>query len=594
MNTGFLITARLKSSRLPMKLLREVEGRPIFAHMLDRLKLTRNANQIIICTSTNAQDDPLESLAESEGVACFRGDEDDVVKRLSDAATKFKLDYILSITADCPFSDPEYADKIVETYKQTNADLIRALDLPHGAFSYGVKPAAFEKIVEIKDQRDSEVWGRYFTDTDLFEVYDLPIENEFHRQPSIRMTLDYPEDLEFFKAVFAHLYQPGKVFTLDEILRFLRAHPEVVEINRNCAAAFYKRWYAQSSIKLKPRYEIKRAVIFGCGSIGQRHIRNLQTLGMDDIVAVRTREGHRKDLDPALRVKEVNDWSDVAAFNPDVAIISNPTSLHLQTISSCLPHVRGIFIEKPLAASLNGIEELLNEIRTRRVVSFVGYNLQFHPLVQALRQFIQSESAGAPLLLQCQVGQWIEDWHPEEDYTQAYYARKDLGGGALLTMIHELHLAVQLLGPARRVSAILPQCSLLKVDVDAVADLMVDHSTGAVSQVHLDMIQRPAHREGVVSCERGWCRYNLLTNTLVGQLNDQNEAATIWQQGDYDINESYLEEMKTFLSYVREGRVRHDYDAWKAAQSLAIAASALTANESHAWVTTPDWVRSLN
>ena len=577
-----------------MKLLQEVEGRPIFTHMLERLKLARNVDQIIVCTSTNPQDDPLVTLAQNEGVSYFRGDEDDVVKRLSDAATEFNLDYILSITADCPFSDPEYADKIVEAYKRTNADLIRALDLPHGAFSYGVKPAAYRKIVEIKDQTDSEVWGRYFTDTDLFEVYDLPIENEFHCQPSLRMTLDYPEDLEFFKAVFADLYQPGRVFTLDEILRFLRAHPEVVEINRHCASAFYKRWYAQSSIKLKPRYEVKRAVVFGCGSIGQRHIRNLQTLGIEDIVAVRTRQGYTKELDPALKVKEANDWSDVAALKPDVAIISNPTSLHLQTISSCLPHVRGIFIEKPLADSLNGVQELLKEIRSKRIVSFVGYNLQFHPLVQALRKFIQLEAAGAPLLFQCQVGQWIEDWHPEEDYRQAYYARKDLGGGVLLTLIHELHLAVQLLGPARRVSAVIPDCDRLKLDVDTVADLMIDHSTGAVSQIHLDMIQRPTHREGVVSCERGWASYNLLTKALVGQYADQAHPETLWQQDDYDSNEPYREQMKTFLSYVREGRVRHEYDAWKATQSLSIATSAKIAAESNSFVAIPEWVRALD
>ncbi|HEY6218389.1 MAG TPA: NTP transferase domain-containing protein, partial [Pyrinomonadaceae bacterium] len=145
MKTGFLITARLKSTRLPLKLLQPVENRPIFSHMLDRLKLAKRVDQIIVCTSTNPQDDPLIELAEAEGVASFRGDEDDVVKRLSDAATAFGLDYILSITADCPFSDPGYADRIVEAYLQTNADLIRALTLPHGAFSYGVKPEAFRK-----------------------------------------------------------------------------------------------------------------------------------------------------------------------------------------------------------------------------------------------------------------------------------------------------------------------------------------------------------------------------------------------------------------------------------------------------------------
>ena len=542
--------------------------------MLDRLKLAQRVDQIIVCTSTNPQDDPLIELAEAEGVSSFRGDEDDVVKRLSDAATAFNLDYILSITADCPFSDPEYADRIVETYLETNADLIRTLTLPHGAFSYGVKPEAFRKIVEIKDQTNTEVWGRYFTDTDLFQVYDLPIENELHRQPELRMTLDYPADLEFFRAVFAALYQHGKVFTLDEILHFLRDHPEVVAINRDCAAPYLKRWTSQSSIKLKRRYEVKRAVVIGCGSIGQRHIRNLRTLGISDIFALRTRQGASQDLDPALEVKEI---SEISGLGADVAIVSNPTSLHLETIERCLPHVSGIFIEKPLAASLEGVAEIIQQIKQRRVVSFVGYNLQFHPVVKALQKFLADDAVGKPLLFQCQVGQWIEDWHPNDDYRNAYFARKDLGGGVLLTLIHEIHLAMELLGAAERVACMLPSYEALPVDVEVIADVMINHSSNAVSQIHLDMIQRPANRRGVISCERGSMSYNLLTT----------------DDPDYDVNDSYLEEMETFLNCVREGKVRHEYDAFRATQSLAIAASALEAAHTKSLVEIPAWVRAL-
>jgi spore coat polysaccharide biosynthesis protein SpsF len=588
LKTGFLITARLKSTRLPLKLLQLVENRPIFSHMLDRLKLAKRVDQIIVCTSTNPQDDPLIELAEAEGVASFRGDEDDVVKRLSDAATAFNLDYILSITADCPFSDPEYADRIVEAYLETNADLIRALTLPHGAFSYGVKPEAFRKIVEIKDQTNTEVWGRYFTDTDLFEVYDLPIENELHRQPGLRMTLDYPADLEFFKAVFAELYRPGEVFTLDEILRFLRDHPEVVAINRDCAAPFQKRWLSQSSIKLKPRYEVKRAVVIGCGSIGQRHIRNLRRLGISDICALRTRQGAYQELDPALEVKEIDELTDA-----DIAIVSNPTSMHLETIERCLPHVRGVFIEKPLAASLDGVDELLKQIKQRRVVTFVGYNLQFHPVVKELQKFLADDAVGKPLLFQCQVGQWIEDWHPNEDYRNAYFARKDLGGGALLTLIHEIHLAMELLGAADKVACMLPSYEALPVDIEVIADVMVNHSSNAVSQIHLDMIQRPAHRRGVISCERGWISYNLVTNTVVGQTVGQHGVKVIADDALYDVNDSYVEEMETFLNCVREGKVRHEHDAFRATQSLAIATSALEAARTNSTVEIPAWIRSL-
>ena len=584
MKTGFLITARLKSTRLPLKLLQLVENRPIFSHMLDRLKLAKRVDQIIVCTSTNPQDDPLIELAEAEGVESFRGDEDDVVKRLSDAATAFGLDYILSITADCPFCDPDYADRIVEAYLANNADLIRTLTLPHGAFSYGVKPEAFRKIIEIKDQTNTEVWGRYFTDTDLFTVYDLPIDNELHRQSGLRMTLDYPADLEFFRAVFAALYRPGEVFTLDEILEFLREHPEVVAINKDCAAAFQKRWLSQSSIKLKRRYEVKRAVVIGCGSIGQRHIRNLRTLGVTDIVALRTRQGACQELDPALEVKEIADWSQLP--EADVAIVSNPTSLHLETIERCLPHVRGVFIEKPLAASLDGVSELLEQIKQRRVVSFVGYNLQFHPTVKALQKFLAVDAVGKPLLFQCQVGQWIEDWHPNEDYRNAYFARRDLGGGVLLTLIHEIHLAMELLGAVDKVACVLPAYESLAVDVEVVADVMIAHASNAVSQIHLDMIQRPAQRRGVISCERGSISYNLMS---AGGA----EKGAINADPDYDVNAAYVEEMEMFLNCVREGKVRHEFDAMRATQSLAIAAAAFEAARTNWWVEIPAWVRGL-
>ena len=591
MKTGFLITARLKSTRLPEKLLREVEGRPIFSHMIDRLKLAKRVDEIIVCTSTNTQDDRLEELAASEGISCFRGDEDDVVKRLSDAADLFRLDYLLSITADCPFSDPKYADAIVKTYEETDADLIRALELPHGAYSYGVKPTAFRRVVEIKDDKNTEVWSRYFTDTDLFNVVDLEITNPRHKQPTLRMTLDYPEDLEFFKAVFAHLHKPGAVFSLDQILDLLAEHPEIVALNSNCAAAYQKRWTRQSTIRMKPRYSVRSAAVIGCGSIGKRHVRNLRKLGIENVYALRS--GHSNEiLDDVLAVREFNTWESLLEQQPDVAIISNPTSLHLEAIKQCLPHVRGIFIEKPLAQSLTGVRELLDEIRRSKVTTFVGYNLQFHPLVKRVQQFMDQDKIGKPLLFQCQVGQWIEDWHPGRNFREAYYARKDLGGGAMLSLIHEIHMATELLGPARRLTCILPKSDLLSLDVDVIADLMIEHANGSVSQIHLDLIQRPAHRQGVLSCERGWVAYDLISQQIESGEYESTEHST-FEVTSNALEQSYVDEMQKFLGFVRQGKVRHEYDAWSAVQSLAIVDAALTASDSGTSAEVAEWVRNL-
>ncbi len=103
---------------------------------------------------------------------------------------------------------------MVESFVETDSDLIRQFDLPHGVFSYGIKVDALRKVVSIKDSSDTEVWGRYFTDTGVFKVLDLEVKNKNHIRPGLRMTLDYPEDLEFFNAIFDALYKTNKVFSL--------------------------------------------------------------------------------------------------------------------------------------------------------------------------------------------------------------------------------------------------------------------------------------------------------------------------------------------------------------------------------------------
>lgn len=570
MKVGFLVVARLKSTRLPRKVLLEVCGRPMLGHMLDRLKLCKSVSHVVVCTSTNPQDDELAEFALGEGAEVFRGDEDDVIKRLSDAADAFGLDYILSITADCPFVDPYYADRIVQVFKDTDADLIRAMDLPHGIYSYGYKPSALKKVLEIKDSSNTEVWMKYFTDTGLFKVHDMEIESPLHRQPSVRLVLDYPDDLEFFKVVFDALYRPGEVFTLDEILTFLKNNPEAQAINSHCESLYSKRWNSQSEIRLKERFEVRRAAVVGCGSIGQRHIRNLISLGITDITALRTKAGHHQDLAPELGVNVVGSWEELLSSKPDIAIVSNPTSLHLETSDRLVDQVRGLFIEKPISHSLKGVDELIEKIEKYKTVSFVGFNLQFHPLTMKLKECLSESSFGNPISYQCCMGQWLPDWHPYEDFSKGYYSREDLGGGATRTLCHEINLAIDLLGAPEKVAAFYPQTELLDIDVDAVADIMIYHGSNAISQIHLDFLQRPFHRSGVISCDRGWMSYDFVTKRITGQREEDDTSEVLWESEDYDHNLQYVEELRTFIKFVKEGRIRHPYDVREGLRSMQV------------------------
>jgi spore coat polysaccharide biosynthesis protein SpsF len=567
--TVFLITARMKSTRLPRKALADIAGRTAIGHLIDRLRRARRIDEIVICTSVHPQDDALVEAAAAEGVACFRGDEDDVLLRLHEAARRHGAEYVLNVTADCPLVDPAYADRIVHAYEQTGADLIRALDLPHGAFCYGLRPEALAQAVAIKDTNRTEVWGRYFTDTDLFLVYDLPIDPA-HRRPDVRMTLDYPEDLALLQAVCTGAAALDPSLGLDAVLQYLDAHPQVAALNRDRAVEWRRQFSSQSAVVLKPRYPVARAVVVGAGSIGQRHIRNLRTLGITDVVALRTRLGHSQGLDPALGVREVTTWDGVADARPDIGFVCNPTSEHLDTIRRLIPHVRGLFIEKPLAASLDDIDSAIEQIDDRRIVSFVGHNLSFHPAVRAMWQQLGDGSLGAPTALQCQAGHWLPDWHPDEDFRRAYFARADLAGGVLRTLVHEIQLACDTLGHPVEVSCLLTPNAALPLDVEVMADLSVRHAGGSVSQLHLDFVQRGLHRVGVLSCERGWVRYDLVNGEVAAQRAGEGQPRLLWSDPSFDWNRTYLDELSTFLQFVREGRVRHPQDVWHARSGIAV------------------------
>ena len=249
MKIGYLITARLKSTRLPNKLRLKIHDREIIRWMIDRLKISNKLDQIIICTSTNPQDQPLEEIAKQENIGFFRGHEEDVIQRLYDAAIHFNLDYILNVTADCPLVSYKYLDEILKVYNDTNADLVRCLDLPHGFFSYGIKVDALKKICEIKDDENTEVWGRYFTDTGYFKVVDLKIPKNLKR-PNYRLTLDYPKDFDFFKAVYSHFGKDTYKTSMVDIIEYLDKSPDVVMINNECKQAFQKNWDSQNKINL--------------------------------------------------------------------------------------------------------------------------------------------------------------------------------------------------------------------------------------------------------------------------------------------------------------------------------------------------------
>ena len=230
MKIGLLITARLKSTRLPLKLLLDLNGKSVIERVIERSHQIVGIDQVILCTSLNYQDKPLTDIALRNNTHYFLGSEEDVLQRLHDASKYFDLDYVLSITGENPLFSIEYANRTVDLIKKYKADFTLFEGLPIGCAVYGLKVKALDVVCRIKQEIDTEIWGPLFKRPELF---DLKIEkvNDFYFRPELRITNDYFEDYQFLNAIFNH-YNKEEIPSLFSVLSLLDCHPEYLSINR--------------------------------------------------------------------------------------------------------------------------------------------------------------------------------------------------------------------------------------------------------------------------------------------------------------------------------------------------------------------------
>jgi spore coat polysaccharide biosynthesis protein SpsF len=204
-----------------------------------RLRRATTLDGIVLATSTAAQDDVLEKWASDEGVAIFRGSEDDVLHRVVNAQKSQKSDIIVEITGDCIVTDPELIDMGVETFFKNQCDVACNVIEPSYPLGSAVQVFRYEALAEIErtitDPAVREHVSLYFYDHPAkYRILHM-IAPARWRDPTLRLQLDYPEDLRFLRELYSHL-EPlfGDAFGLEEIMALCRAHPDLPEINRHC------------------------------------------------------------------------------------------------------------------------------------------------------------------------------------------------------------------------------------------------------------------------------------------------------------------------------------------------------------------------
>jgi spore coat polysaccharide biosynthesis protein SpsF len=233
------IEARMGSSRLPGKVLKDICGKPALTRLLSRLRRCELLNGIVLATSSLAADDPLEKWARGEELPFFRGSEDDVLLRVVEGQRMMQSDVVVEITGDCILLDPELIDMGIKTFLENDCDLVtnvRELSFPPGMDIQVFRLKDLEYVERnISDPAVREHVSLYFYEhPELYRIIQLYAPKRWHA-PEYRFMLDYPEDYSFINEIYSRLEPAyGDAFGLEEIMQVLRLEPSLLDINRHC------------------------------------------------------------------------------------------------------------------------------------------------------------------------------------------------------------------------------------------------------------------------------------------------------------------------------------------------------------------------
>lgn len=339
-----------------------------------------------------------------------------------------------------------------------------------------------------------------------------------------------------------------------------------------------------------------KILIIGLGGIGQRHTRNLRALLGDsvEIIAYRTRRlthvvtptmgvDAQRNVEEVYNIQSFDSLDAALGQKPDAALICNPSSLHVEVTRACLKAGCDVLIEKPLSDSLNGTHELAALAATNNRIAMVGYQLRFHPCLMKLQEVVASGVLGSLLGVRATIGEYLPNWHPYEDYRTMYAARADLGGGVVLTQIHEFDFLYSIFGTPTRIYAVGGHWSDLEVDVeDTASSLMEVQYAGRTLpiQLHQDYLQSPANRQCEVIGDKARAVMDLHTQTVATYARNL-PAPELFRVEHFDRNNLFLDQTRHFLECIRT-RSKPLVDLHDGIQSLRMALAAKQSIATHA------------
>ena len=235
MSTVAIVQARMTSTRLPGKVLLEVLGKPMLAFQLERVRRVSSIDAIVIATTTNAADDPVEGFASAGGYGLHRGSEHDVLGRFQGAVAGTEASTVVRLTADCPLADPDVIEQVIQRYRDAAPRCDYVTNAIPRSYPAGLDVEVLgRRALEIAAAEAREAYDRehvtpfLYRNPERFRLLSVVAEPDLSWE---RWTLDEPGDFELIRRILEALYPDNPDFRMGDVIRVLDAHPDWRALN---------------------------------------------------------------------------------------------------------------------------------------------------------------------------------------------------------------------------------------------------------------------------------------------------------------------------------------------------------------------------
>lgn len=293
-----------------------------------------------------------------------------------------------------------------------------------------------------------------------------------------------------------------------------------------------------------------KILIVGYGSIGKRHVKNILEYSNHDII-ICTKQKNIEFIDPK-RCKIFNALDDCINENPDIGFVTNVTSEHIDAAIKLAKSGCHLFLEKPLSNSLAKTGHLSKIVNKKKLITLMGCNLRFHECICKIKELISKNAVGRIISARVEWGTYLPEWHPYEDYKNSYASRRDLGGGVVLTCIHEIDYLYWFFGIPSETIAMTGTYSNLDIPVDDLAAIILKFKNDIIAEVHLDFFQRPDFR----SCKIIGTNGTIYWDSGINEVKIYDIKTRMWKikfkLKKYERNKMYVKEIQHFFNCIKQ------------------------------------------